>query len=778
MPKASATIRCFGIVQGVGFRPFVYRLATSLGLRGYVANVGDAHVEIVVEGLRESISRLVEELRGGSSAASFVEEASVEWGEYLGRFSSFEIRPSRVGIEFFGSTLPPDIAICDDCISDIERVGSRWYNYPFTCCAHCGPRFTATYALPYDRENTNMRNFPMCQSCLKEYCDPNDRRFHAQGICCTRCGPRVFLVDSKGRLVESEDPIAEAARLLRKGFIVGVKGIGGFHIACDASRDDVVEELRMRRRRPQQPFAVMSLSLRDVEEYALVTGAERELLTSWRRPIVLLRKREPFPLSELVAPGLDVVGAMLPYTGIHYLLLRNARLLAVVMTSGNLPGLPMAISNDEALEKLGEVVDYFLMHDREIVRRCDDSVMRVFDEKPLPIRRSRGYVPEYVRIGFSIGDAWLAAFGAELRNTICILHGDRCLVSQHIGDVENLETLDFLREALTHLLNLFRADVSIDFVACDLHPRYLSTRYAKELSEKIGARLIPVQHHHAHAVSLMVDNGLDPSDSAVVIAADGVGYGVDGSIWGGEVLEVSFRRFVRRGCLKPHLMPGGDRATLYPLRMLISYLMGAWEERDVIRVISHHVEKGLPKGWDEYEAVKKDILFRRSPMTSSAGRLLDAAAALLGVCYRRTYEGEPAMKLEALANEASGKSPPAIEASVRREGGLLVVDSSEIIAEAASLYLRGVSAAKVALAVERALANGLAEAAAYVAEEKGIEYVGFSGGVAANLEISRCVKRFVEERGLRFLRHVRIPPGDGGISLGQAAAAAAEVCDL
>ncbi len=764
--KRGALIRITGIVQGVGFRPFVYRNAVKQQLDGFVTNVGDASVQVWIEGEEAQITSFIELLKKTAPPMSEIDSIKVEWRAYEGRFHGFSILDSKEKYEIPGSMIPPDISICDECVSDILTLGSRWYHYPFTCCAHCGPRFTAVQQLPYDRARTNMRSYPLCSACMTQYEDPLDRRFHAQGICCPMCGPQVTLYDCKGSIVDSKDPFVEAGKLLDEGSILAVKGVGGIHVAVKTTDDDPLIELRSRKGRPTQPLALMSPNVSTVKTFASVSSIEGKMLLSWRRPIVLLTKSPDYYLSEQISIGLNTVGVMLPYTGIHLLLFQHTKEPALVMTSGNRFGMPMAITNEQASRTLKELVDYLLLHDRNIESRCDDSVVREVGGTPTLIRRSRGYVPTPVDLPYTMKkDTTILGLGAELRNTGTILYKRKCYITQHIGDTDNLETLDYLRQALHHMRGILKITGEADMIACDMHPRYLTSRLASEISQESDAPLVRVQHHHAHTSALMAENEISPEDSVVGIVMDGMGFGPDGTVWGGEILEASYDGYERCGHLMPQPMPGGDLCTVYPLRMLVGVLHQVYSESEVRDITLHHVTKGLPGGELELEVVFNELKSNRLPLTSSAGRILDAVSTLMGLCYVRKYEGEPALRLEALSEESRNENLR-LGARIRRESGKYVLDTSNLVKDVveASKYYR---IADVCAAFQRALSTGMAEMAVQIAKERGLKTVGFSGGVAVNRDIFCNIKRVIDKEGLDMIHHRSLPPGDGSISLGQ-----------
>jgi len=761
-----ATIYVTGLVQGVGFRPFVYRLAVSMDLKGYVINLGDASVEIVVEGHADTIKRFVERLMLEKPSPSRIDNVSIEWLDYTGEFKDFRIMPSDHKVRQSGSSIPPDIAICDDCVKDLMSSDPRWSEYPFTCCAVCGPRFTMIVDLPYDRERTSMIKFPMCEFCRRDYEDPTNRRYHAEGICCRFCGPKNELLDRSGAKISCEDPIKEAAKLIKEGHIVAVKGIGGFHIACLATDDDVVLKLRRRRRRPQQPFAVMSPSIEHVEKFAHVNQIERELLTSKERPIVVLRSKPESPISPWVSPGLDSVGVMLPYTGIHLLLLMYVNELAVIMTSGNYPGEPMVITIDDALKRLSGIVDYFLTHDRDIINRCDDSVVRVTRGVPTFLRRSRGYAPSpIVFSGIESEGGCVVALGGDLNVTISFLVGNKCYVSQHIGDLENPDSLDFLAHSYNFFKKVLRVK-KVDAIACDLNRSFASTKFAEDLSKELEAPLIRVQHHYAHAASLMAEAGLGPDDEAIVIAMDGVGLGDDGTAWGGEVLLTTYERYKRVGCIKPYPLPGGDLCAYYPVRALAGLLSQAMSLEELEQLLLERFSSAFRYGSREVPVVVKQLRSGLNVVpSSSTGRYLDAVSAMLGVCTYRSYEGEPAMKLEALARASS--SDVAVDVPMVDKGEIIMVDASQIVLQLLT-SMKNVSPSYIARAAHVAIAKGLAEIACLKALEEGVKVVGVSGGAAVNEILIETIEKEVSRHGLTLLRHRVLPPGDGGLSTGQA----------
>ncbi|MDI6819773.1 MAG: carbamoyltransferase HypF [Candidatus Hodarchaeaceae archaeon] len=768
--RARAEVAVTGIVQGVGFRPFIFKLATRHGLVGFARNMGDAGVQVVVEGEMGAIEKFIDSIRTERPPLSRIDEIEVAWKSPTDEFTIFQVVPSeRAGLGL-PSVVPPDLALCDDCLREMLDPSDRRYLYPFITCVNCGPRFTIIEELPYDRPRTSMKSFPLCADCLREYQEPSDRRYHAEPTCCPACGPRMQLHDAGGERIESPKPLREAARLLDEGNILAIKGIGGIHIAARTTDDEVLKRLRGAFNRPQQPFAVMSKDLETVRTFARVNQAEVELLTSYRWPIVVLERLPNCELSELVAPGLDSVGVMLPYSGIHHLILRHGREPAYVMTSANLPGLPMLTDNAEALAKLRDAVDYLLLHDRAIVNRCDDSVVKVVDGGPSFLRRSRGWVPEPIKLAFK-GGAKVVALGAELNVTASALVGDRCFVSQHIGDTTKVETIEYLQAAVKRLMCLLNLD-RVDVVAHDLHPYYSTTRVAPRMAEELKAKAVAVQHHHAHLCSLMAEHGLG---ELVGIAADGVGYGSDGTIWGGEVLIADLKSFERVGGLMKQPMPGGDLATRFPARMVAGMLWQVLTPAEVERALKDFCTNGFRHGELELRVVLRQLERNLNVFwTSSCGRALDAVACLLGVCSERTYEGEPAIKLEAAANGGDADRWK-LEPTLKNVDGVSVIDTSQLLVGVLDALRNGVPRRHIAAAAQRAMAEGLAEVAIEAASRSGISAVGGSGGVFYNRAMTLSVRRLVEGAGLKFFAHELLPPGDGGISVGQAIAAARAV---
>jgi len=659
-------IRVTGIVQGVGFRPFIYRIAVKNGLDGYVRNRGDAGVEILLEGREKNIRKFLKDLKEEKPPLAQVYGIITLPLKGKNRYENFTILRSSEEAELSGSVIPPDIAICDECLKELRDRENPRYEYFFITCTDCGPRYTIIERLPYDRGNTTMRDFPMCDFCKSEYTDPLNRRFHAQTVACTKCGPKAYLTNKEGGLIANKDNIQEAGRLLSEGFIVAIKGYGGFHVATATTKDEPLIRLRKVKHRRQKPLAIMAESLEAVKSFAEVNVKEVELLTSYTRPIVLLNKNEDYYLSDLIAPGLHNVGVMLPCTGLHYMLFDKVDEPAFVMTSANPPNQPIIKDDDEALRRLCDTVDYFLFHDRQIAHRCDDSVIRLHNSHQIFLRRSRGYAPAPIILREK-GKRCAVGLGGELNNTGCILLGNRAFISQHIGDVENLETRYFLENSTKHLIRLTNSKA--EAVACDLHPKFTTTKLAQNLADENGWQLVQVQHHYAHIAALMMEHNVK---EIVGVCCDGYGYGLDGEAWGGEILFCTrdFPEFDRVAHLQKQPLVGGDLATRYPLRVAAGILHEKVDLQGWLLQNQQH----FPHGEKEVQIVLHQLENRsRIIETTSCGRVLDAVAAVLGICYERTYEGEPAMKLEAAA--IKGKDILKLEPMIKSD----VLDTTQLL---------------------------------------------------------------------------------------------------
>ena len=749
-----------GIVQGVGFRPFVYALARKHALAGLVHNDADG-VRIEVEGVPEELERFVRALEDESPSLAVIE--AVEWRSLAARGDSgFRIEESREGGHRH-ALVSPDVATCEDCLGELLDPDDRRYRYPFTNCTNCGPRFTITRQVPYDRVTTTMSSFEMCAECQQEYEDPTNRRFHAQPNACPVCGPRVRLLDKFGHELQAkqEDPIRRVARMLRGRAIVAIKGLGGYHLACDPFDATAVRTLRGRKVRQDKPFALMARDLKQVRELCSVTPKEEALLTSPQRPVVLLERRNDSGVAEEVAPRQKTLGVVLAYTPLHHLLLCDTG-IPLVMTSGNNSDEPIAYKDDEAFEQLGEIADYFLVHDREIHMRTDDSVVRRVRSEQYPVRRSRGYAPAPLRVAESFGQHMLAC-GGELKNTFCVTKDRHAFISHHIGDLENYETLRSFKEGIEHFCELF--DVKPEVVAYDLHPEYLSTKYAREL-EEAGLPAVGVQHHHAHVASCLADNERPAEERAIGVALDGTGYGTDGAVWGGEFFEGSVAEgFARRAHLEYMPLPGGSAAIRQPWRMAVAQLVELYGledalklplpvieqsgERDV-RLVARLVERGL-----------------NTPATSSAGRLFDAVSAIVGLpgSRRTTYEGQAAIELELAAGDQVDAGYPF---SLKTKAVPWVVRTREILTGVVEDLLAGRSSAEVSAKFHRTMAEIIVAVCGLVREMDGVNVVALSGGTFQNILLLAQTVELLEEKGFVVYTHRRVPANDGGLALGQA----------
>jgi len=760
-----ARILVHGIVQGVGFRPTVYRLAKEMGLKGSIRNIGNS-VEIVLEGNKLQIEGFIKNLNNNKPPISKITGLNVNWERpaETSKFDNFVILESVA--EFSGSSIiPPDIAVCDKCLEEILNKGNIRYKYPFTACTNCGPRFTVIKSIPYDRELTSMNEFPLCDECLVEYSDPLDRRYHAEATCCFACGPSVFLY--KDGILDVKNPIAEAAKLIDKGNILAIKGIGGTHLVSKSTEDDSVITLRERLGRFNQPFACMSPDIKTVKTFAKVADFEEKALISRRRPIVVLNKNENYYLAPSVSPNLHNLGIMLPYSGLHHLLFKETDEPAYIMTSANMPGEPMLTGNDEILAKLEEIADYYLLHDRKIVNRCDDSVIRFRNGDLAFIRRSRGYVPESYDFSKIASDINILALGPEIDVTFSLLKDQKCYVSQHIGNTTRYETYKYLQEAIDYMMNITKTE-NIDVVACDLHPMFLTTKLAEELSKKFECDVYGVQHHHAHAGALFVDHGID---ELICIAADGVGYGADGSAWGGEILHAKGENYERLASLMPQNMAGGDLTTKYPVRMVMAMLYDYYYEEELKELMEKEYIQYFKYGAKEIDLVLKQLDRQFNiQRTTSTGRVLDAISAALGICGERTYEGECAMKLESTAYY--GKDTVKIPVEIKTDGRIDILDTSKILISVLEAKKSGQRVPDIACSAQRAVAEGLAKLGIKAAYKTGVNVIGGTGGVFYNEAISKTIKDFVTEHGYEFIQHKNTCAGDGSVSLGQAAIAA------
>jgi hydrogenase maturation protein HypF len=748
-------IEVSGIVQGVGFRPYVYRLATERHLSGHIRNTSEG-VTIELQGPASALEEFLERLPKEAPPLARISEIQVHELSCNGGHG-FSILESGRG-EHVRTLISPDVAVCGDCLRELIDPSNRRYLYPFINCTNCGPRFTIVRGIPYDRPFTSMARFRMCPDCQAEYDDPRDRRFHAQPNACWNCGPLLTLWNREGETVSCADPVAEAAALLQQGAIVAVKGIGGFHLAADATNAAAVELLRARKRRVDKPFAVMVADLEAAIEFSEVDEEARRTLEEPARPIVLLRKKQGGAIAEAVAPGHRDLGIFLPYAPLHHLLFRAGGFRAVVMTSANLSEEPIAIDNQEALGRLQGLADHFLVHDRDILWRCDDSVVRPVEGKVRPLRRSRGYVPVPVVLREEAPP--ILAVGGELKNTICLTSGRQAFLSQHIGDLENIESCRFFEDVIAHLQAILEIEPQI--IAFDMHPNYLSTKWA--LARR-WVKLVGVQHHHAHIASCMAENHLE--GRVIGLALDGTGYGTDGNIWGGEVLLASYEDFKRAAHFAYAPLPGGSAAIREPWRMAVSYLLLASGPdllelplpflrqipKTTIRTLLRMIERGV-----------------NSPLTSSCGRLFDGVAALINLRREVNYEAQAAIELEMCRDEAAAGRPYPFP--INEKGGVLQIDSGPLFKAIVEDVLRGASPGEISQRFHDALVDVLMRVAQILRRQTSLNRVCLSGGTFQNVYLATELGRQLLKQGFEVFTHAEVPPGDGGLSLGQAVVAA------
>ena len=776
-------IEVSGIVQGVGFRPYVYRLATGRHLRGTIRNT-PAGVTIEIQGPAETVQNFVEHLSAEApplaritSVAvhdvpcvavqiSAVQISAVQIGAVqTGGDQDFRIVHSREGEEV-RTLISPDVAICPDCLRELFDSNDRRYRYPFINCTNCGPRFTIVRDIPYDRPSTSMAVFPMCPACLAEYENPLDRRFHAQPNACWKCGPRAELWDKSGKRIECRDPIVEAVSGLHAGLVVAVKGLGGFHLAVDATNSAAVALLRQRKRRVEKPFAVMVPDLQAAEEVCELDGPARTVLQSMQRPIVLLKKVLPPKTTSSVirgevAPFNRCLGIFLPYTPLHYLLLAEGGFKALVMTSGNLSEEPIAIDNREAVNRLNGLADYFLVHNRDILLRCDDSVVRVAGGVTRQLRRCRGFVP--VPVFLRDDQPSVLAVGGELKNTICLTKGKHAFLSQHVGDLENVESYSFFHEVVRHLERIL--EIRPEIVAYDLHPDYFSTKWALQQS---GAELVGVQHHHAHIASCMAENHLE--GRVIGFALDGTGYGTDGNIWGGELLITGYEGFERAAHFEYVPLPGGEAAIREPWRMAVSYLAQQFG-REFLKLDIPFVR--------QLNRPKVDVLLRmmeqgvNSPLTSSCGRLFDAVAALVGIRQQVNYEAQAAIELEMTISESEDETGYPLE--LLPDGDSWTIGTRPLFEALLEDLGRDLPVAAISRRFHNGLVEEFVQLARLLRKKTALNRVCLSGGTFHNIYLSQRLEARLSEAGFDVFIQKEVPSGDGGLSLGQALVAAAKM---
>ncbi len=761
--KRGLHIHIAGIVQGVGFRPFVYNLALKSELRGWVRNTS-AGLEIEVEGLEKQVQSFIAQLKSDAPPLSNIDQISITECPVNG-YSKFEILHSEADPTVF-QPISPDVALCPDCLKEINDPADRRYRYPFTNCTNCGPRFTIIYDIPYDRPNTSMSMFKMCPECQVEYQDPSNRRFHAQPIACPTCGPKIWFEQYKSSdgdkttsvIQIGEEAIQRTRKLILGGKILAIKGLGGFHLACNAKDQTAVSELRNRKLRVSKPFAVMMSDAETVSRHCHANEAELALLESPAHPIVLLRKRSTSMIAGNVAPGQRTIGVMLPYTPLHSLLLEKEKGYpdALVMTSGNFTDEPICTDNTDARIRLANLADAYLMHDREIHIRTDDSVVRVYNKEIYPIRRSRGYTPLPVMLPWSVLP--ILATGSELKNVFCVTNNNYAFLSHHIGDLENYETLKSFEDGIAHFERLFR--VKPEVIASDLHPNYLATRYAVERTEREGIPSIGVQHHHAHIASLMAEHGFVGTRPVIGVSFDGSGYGDDGAIWGGEFLIADYSGYKRAAHLRYFPLPGGDTSIRRPARTALSLLYALNLEWNDAVAPSNDLSPS------EHKVLRSQLENRiNSPLTSSIGRFFDAAAALVGVCQRTNYEAQAAIEFEAIA-DLNEKGCYEFEYSDGEINPLLAIKA--LLSDINS----GVAVETISGRFHNGLAHMVSDVCDKIRSDTSLSEVALSGGVWQNMTLLDKTIGLLEQKGFTVFIHHKVPSNDGGLALGQAIIAA------
>lgn len=747
-----------GIVQGVGFRPFIHKLVQNYNLSGWVLNSNQG-VEMNIEGKTEELNNFIDDIKKKIPPLARIEKIEVNQLPLIG-YKGFYIKKSIVKEEDGFVLVSPDISICKDCLQELSDPHNRRFRYPFINCTNCGPRFTIIKDIPYDREKTTMSIFKMCPQCQSEYENIEDRRYHAQPNACADCGPQVSLYQNKKRL-EDIDPIEEAVELLKKGKIGAIKGLGGFHLACDATNNKAVARLRRLKNREMKPFALMSLDLEKINQYCEVKKKEEEWLINQSRPVVLLKKKKNNLISPLVAPNNNCLGVMLPYTPLHCLLLKD-NFTALIMTSGNIADQPIIGDNQEALEKLDRIADFFLLYNRDIFNRCDDSILKIMNGDNVFFRRSRGYVPHPIILDFKLKE--VLALGGELKNTISFSKENYVFLSQYLGDLKSVETLEFFKESIASFKKMFRTNPEI--IACDLHPDYLSTQYAEEIKVKKGLKVVKVQHHHAHIVSCMAENNV--KEKVIGVAYDGTGYGDDGNIWGGEFLLCDFKKYSRIGHLKYYALPGGDKAVVQPWRMAYSYLYSIYGPR----AKNIDIDFNRRMDYDKLSIIEKMIDKNiNSPLTSSCGRLFDAASSLIGIRDEISYEGQAAMEIESFC--ASGIEER-YNFCICKEGEEFIIDPQEIFIDIIRDLKEGIDKKVMAAKFHNTVAEFTINLCGKIRENTGINKIALSGGVFQNHYLTEKIISLLEKDDFQAYIQRKVPPNDGGISLGQAVVAGYE----
>lgn len=765
-------IHITGIVQGVGFRPFVYNEAIQQGLSGWVCNTS-AGVDIEVYGDRNAVSIFIQHLNTNFPILARIDTIEHKQIPYI-QLNSFEIIHSKQVTDSF-QPISPDICICQDCLNELFDQTNRRFRYPFINCTNCGPRLTIIEEIPYDRPYTTMKDFKMCPDCEREYLDPTDRRFHAQPIACPVCGPKVWLeLPAKKRgaknqfAAEGDEAIITAQKLLINGKIIAIKGLGGFHLACDATNPKAVAELRNRKFRIDKPFALMLADIASIEAHCLVDGAERELLSSRQRPIVVLSRRINSSIAKEVSPNQNTLGIMLPYSPLHYLLFsqnskfqkRNSCLPPLVMTSGNLSEEPIAVNNDEAFERLSGLADAYLVHNRSIRTRCDDSVIRTFRGASFPLRRSRGYAPFPVYLNSK--SLPILAVGAELKNTFCVVRDRYAFLSHHIGDMENVETYDSFVDSITHYESLFR--IKPVAIAHDRHPNYLASRYAIDRGVRENLSIFGIQHHHAHIAACMAENGIFSDEPVIGVAFDGTGFGDDGAIWGGEFLLSDFQGFKRVCHLKYVPLPGGDASIRKPARIALAYLWTYNHEWD----LEHHPVSELCA--EEKSILKSQLELKiNTPFTSSMGRFFDAIASIVGVRQKINYEAQAAIEFETLVDEnEEGEYSWRLERLENSSYPIYQINPAVLIGEVLSEVQNGTSNSIISARFHNSISRMVSEVCKTLRSDFGINRVVLSGGVWQNMTLLHRTCDLLESEKFQIHYHHLVPTNDGGVALGQA----------
>ncbi len=744
-----------GIVQGVGFRPFVYRLANQCTLSGFITNT-PAGVTIEVEGTPEEIEKFLQRLPREAPPLAKLTAISDRDIDTRGD-QNFRIVATTLG-QTARTLISPDIAVCDDCLREMSNPRDRRFRYPFINCTNCGPRFTIIRNIPYDRPRTSMDKFQMCTACQAEYDDPANRRFHAQPNACWDCGPQLQLLSASGALSDVAEPLREATRLLQQGSILAIKGLGGFHLACDAKNSSAIDELRRRKHRMEKPFAVMVPHLETARELCEFDELATKQLLSPERPIVLLPARPENALPAGIAPSNRFLGIFLPYTPLHHLLFAGGRLEALIMTSANLSEEPIAIDNQEAVQRLHGIADAFLIHNRDILRHCDDSVLRIAAGQPQQLRRSRGFVP--VPVAIEHKSQPILAVGGELKNTICIIRNNEAFLSQHVGDLENLESYNVFQEAITHLQHILEVQPTV--IAHDLHPDYFSTKWALERED---LQHVPVQHHHAHIASCMAENHLD--GKVIGIALDGTGYGTDGAIWGGEILIADYVTFERAAHLQYVPLPGGSAAIREPWRMAVSYLSKQYGSSMLSLDIPFVNELDHRKLHLVLQMMQREV---HSPRTSSCGRLFDAVAAIIGLCNNVTYEAQAAIELEMAAHTSTDEGAYPFDLS--KEGNTWKIGTRSLFEWLIADLRKQATVPDMSRRFHNGLAIVLADLTAKLREERNLNRVCLSGGCFQNVLLFEFTLNALRKKDFEVYFHSEVPAGDGGISIGQALVAA------